>query len=76
MFDNNLGLYLVVSVCIFKEKNVNSKNEFTLIFKQKFKKFTNKKFFQLIFFFQLILIDGAIGNATLNLKEGIVISKM
>ena len=94
MFDNFFSLYIVVSVCKFDKKNVNKKNEFMLVFNQKFKNFTNKKKFQLIFFifffkkfffqlifffneflFQLILTKGVIGNGTLNLREGIVISK-
>ena len=83
---------MVVSVFKFEKKNVNSKNGLMLVFKQKFKKFTNKIFFsinfffQIIFFpinfffneffFQLILTEGTIGNATLNFREEIVIFKM
>ena len=71
---------MVVSVCKFEEKtliqkinlrwflNRNLKNLLTNFFLSNF--FFNK------FFFQLILTEGTIGNATLNLREGIVISKI
>ena len=41
---------MIVLVCNLEKKNVNSKNEFSLVFKQKFTNFSNKIIFSINFF--------------------------